>query len=132
MYGKNKKTVKNVKSKEDIRSMVDNFLDTQKNFISDVEQKYVSEGNREKIAEKKAEFKKYAEKYQKQGKELIDELQKNKEAGKKKAGSLISRFLGGVRNMLSVADEKLDTAEKKIAQTDAKVAKAKAEVEAKK
>ena len=54
MYGKNKKTVKNVKSKEDIRSMVDNFLDTQKNFISDVEQKYVSEGNREKIAEKKA------------------------------------------------------------------------------
>lgn len=118
VYGKNKKTVKNVTSKEDIRSMIDNFLNTQKNFISDVEEKYVSEGNREKIAEKKAEFKVYAEKYQKQGKQLFEELQKNKEVSKTKANWFFLRFLIWMRNILSVADQKLDTVEKQIKKGD--------------
>jgi hypothetical protein len=119
--------VKKVQSKEDVKLMVDNFLATQKNFISDVEQKYVSDENREKIAAKKAEFKIYAEKYQKQGQQLIEELQKNKEVGKEKAQGFASKFFGGIRSLISSADDTLDTAQTKLDKADSKVVEAKKE-----
>ncbi len=127
MYGKNKNTTKKIQSKEDVKLLVDNFLATQKNFISDVEQKYVSDENREKIAAKKAEFKKYAEKYQEQGQQLLEDLQSTKEAGKDKAQGLLSRFFGGVRSMLSSTEDALENAEKSVAKADSKVVEAKKE-----
>ncbi|NDK09840.1 hypothetical protein GW846_03615 [Candidatus Gracilibacteria bacterium] len=127
MYGKNKNTIKKVQSKEDVKLMVDNFLATQKSFISDVEQKYVSDENREKIAAKKADFKQYAEKYQKQGQQLIEELQKNKEVGKEKAQGLFSSFLSSVRDLISSADDSLDSAERKLAKADSEVKELKKE-----
>jgi hypothetical protein len=32
-----------------MKLMVENFLDTQKNFVSDIEKKYISEENQEKL-----------------------------------------------------------------------------------
>jgi hypothetical protein len=43
--------------------MVENFLNTQKNFIADVEDKYLSDENKKKLSEKKQDFMKASEKY---------------------------------------------------------------------
>jgi hypothetical protein len=68
--------------------MVENFISTQKNFMSDIEKKYVSEENQEKLSEKKKQFLVHSEKYIKQGEKLLAEVSKNEtlQAGKTKSG----------------------------------------------
>jgi hypothetical protein len=46
-----------------MKMMLENFLQTQKNMFSDIEEKYVSDENKEKLAEKKKQFAAYSKKY---------------------------------------------------------------------
>lgn len=87
VYSSQKKKAKKTQWKEDVKMMAQNFLDTQKNFIADIESKYLTEDNKQKLSEKKKEFLKHAEKYTKEGQKLLEEIGKNEKiiAGKKKA-----------------------------------------------
>jgi hypothetical protein len=107
VYSWGKKKAKKVQWKEDMKLMVENFLDTQKNFVSDIEKKYISEENQEKLWEKKEQFMKHSEKYIKQWEKLLDELSKNEKiaAGKSKAGWFISDFVNKGKQFLSEIKE---------------------------
>ena len=54
---------KKPESAKDVQDMVEQFLHTQKRFITDIEKKYLSQENKQKILEKKDDFLKLAEKY---------------------------------------------------------------------
>jgi len=66
VYSSKKKRLKKAQGKEDIKLIVEGFLDTQKNFLADMEKKYLSEENQEKLSQKKSDFKKFSEKYLKE------------------------------------------------------------------
>lgn len=77
VYNGSKKKVNKTKWNTDIKDMVDNFISTQKNMISDAEQKYLSDESRKKLAEKKKDFAKYSRKYISQWEKLLEDMQKN-------------------------------------------------------
>ena len=54
--------------------MVDGFVDTQKNFLSDLEDKYIPKQHKSAFEEKKKEFLSLAKKYTQKGKELLAEI----------------------------------------------------------
>ena len=66
VYSSKKKRLKKAQGKEDIKLIVEGFLDTQKNFIADMEKKCLSDENQKKFNKKKKEFLKQAEKYTKE------------------------------------------------------------------
>ncbi len=109
VYSSKKKRTKKRKWKEDVKALFENFLETQKNFISDVEKKYLSEETQEKFSEKKKDFLKHAKKYTQQGKKILEELQQNKQVieGKKKAKGLVSTLNEKWRKAVATAEEKL-------------------------
>lgn len=92
--GGKKKAIKNQKP-QDVKLMIENFLDTQKSFISDIEQKYLSDESREKFSEKKKQFALASEKYIKQWEKLLNEVSKNEKiiAGKNQAEWLLNWLL---------------------------------------
>ncbi len=85
IYGNKGKKTKKIQSKEDVKSMLENFLDTQKNFLTDIEKKYISDENRELLAKKKEEFWKFAEKYIQQWESLLQEIKNNEKVQNKSA-----------------------------------------------
>ena len=103
VYSGWKKKAKKSQSQQDIKLMVENFLDTQKNFISDIEKKYVSEENQEKLSEKKKQFLTHSQKYIKQWEKLLAEVSKNESitAGKNKASGIISNMLKKWKQFIS-------------------------------
>jgi len=103
--------------------MVENFLATQKNMIADVEKKYLSDENKQKLADKKKDFAKYSQKYIKQGEKLLNEIKNNEKlqnTGEKAqwaAGwilSFLQKSFGKVADVTSSASEWLAKAEKKV------------------
>lgn len=75
IYKGNKKNPSKLKNKQDVKDVAENFLEIQKNFIDDIEKKFLSESSREKLDETKESFHKYANDYLKQGEKLLAELQ---------------------------------------------------------
>lgn len=96
IYNWNKRKVQKDQQKQDVKLMVENFLETQKNFVSDIEKKYLSEENREALGKKKKQFLEHSEKYIKQGEKLLSEINKNEQvqAGKGK----ISKVFAWLKN----------------------------------
>lgn len=109
LYSGNKKRAKKAQGKQDVKMMVENFLATQKNFIADIEDKYLTDESKEKLAEKKKDFVKFSEKYIKQGEKLLWEIQKNEKviSGKKKAKNIASDLNEKGRAAIAKAGEKL-------------------------
>lgn len=109
MYGNKSKKAKKLQSKEDAKMMVENFIETQKNFIADVEKKYISDENREVLAEKKKNFLSFAEKYIKQWEKLLEEMKKNEnvQSGAKKAKSYANKASEKGRELIAKAGEKM-------------------------
>jgi len=106
-----------------MKMMVENFLQTQKNMISDIEKKYVSDENKEKLAEKKKQFTEYSQKYLKQWEKLLQEIKNNEklEQGKQQASNTAWSILWFLKKSFSqVADvsektsDSLAKAEKKV------------------
>jgi len=122
MYWKWKKQ-KTVSSKRDAKKIAEDFLDTQKNFIKDIEDKYISDENKEKLSSKKAEFMKVADSYKKKWEKLIVEAQKTKNNGKDKASNIIESGLSFVSSLFSAVSENAKKAEDKVKQVESKVAK---------
>lgn len=91
--GKHKK-FKKPESAKDVQSMVEHFLETQKRFVSDVEKKYLSEENKQKLLEKKEDFLKLAEKYTQEGQKVLSEIQTDERfvQGKQKAQGFFSKL----------------------------------------
>ena len=91
--GKHKK-FKKPESAKDVQHMVEQFLHTQKRFISDVEKKYLSEENKQKLLEKKEDFLKLAEKYSQEGQKMLSEIQADERfiQGKQKAKGFFSNL----------------------------------------
>jgi len=92
VYGTTKKKTKSKQWKEDLKLMIENFLDTQKNMVSDIEKKYISDENKKKLEEKKEQFSKYSQQYIKQGEKLLEEISKSEKflEGKKKANWVLN------------------------------------------
>lgn len=103
VYSWGKKKAKKTQWKEDIKLMAENFLNTQKSFIADIEKKYISEENKEKLTEKKKQFLKQSEKYIKQWEKLLAEVSKNEtvQAGKSKAGWLLWNVMSKGKELLA-------------------------------
>ncbi|MCD5374991.1 hypothetical protein LR010_00900 [Candidatus Gracilibacteria bacterium] len=103
VYSGGKKKAKKAQGKEDVKLMVENFLNTQKNFIADVEDKYLSDENKKKLSEKKQDFMKASEKYIAQGEKLLSEVSKNEKiaAGKNKAGGFLGDALKKGKQLLA-------------------------------
>jgi hypothetical protein len=103
VYSWGKKKAKKTQGKEDIKLMVENFISTQKNFVSDIEEKYVSEENREKLSEKKKQFLKHSEKYIKEWEKLLAEVSKNEtvQAGKSKAEGFLWNIISKAKKLFS-------------------------------
>lgn len=74
LYNTKKKLALKTQKKEDMKLMVDSFVDTQKNFISDLEEKYIPKKHKIAFEQKKKEFLDLAKKYSKKGKELLAEI----------------------------------------------------------
>jgi len=55
--------------------VAENFLEIQKNFIRDIEKKFLSESGREKLSETKEKFQAFANNYLNEGEKLLAELQ---------------------------------------------------------
>lgn len=115
VYSWGKKKAKKVQWKQDIKLMVENFISTQKNFMSDIEKKYVSEENQEKLSEKKKQFLVHSEKYIKQGEKLLAEVSKNEtlQAGKTKSGWFIANIMTKGKELISELKEGSKTESKK-------------------
>lgn len=75
LYKSKKKIPAQLKSKKDIKQLTESFLEIQKNFINDVEKRFLSENGKEKLDSTKKKFHEYAEKYLKEGESLIREIQ---------------------------------------------------------
>lgn len=93
MYGSSKKRKKkSAGSKEEVKLIVEGFLDTHKNFISDVEKKYIPKDKREVFEEKKNAFLTAAQKYMKKGEEMIQDIKENEavKSSTKKAGKTMT------------------------------------------
>ena len=52
--GKKKKAIK-IRKKEDVKIMVNNFINTQRNFISDIEKRYIPKEHKTVFFKKKEE-----------------------------------------------------------------------------
>lgn len=79
LYNKKQTQVKKIQKKEDIQMLAKNFLMTQKEFLKDVEDKILSEKNKESLQTKKEEFHNFAKKYISEGEKIFSELQESKE-----------------------------------------------------
>ena len=75
MYGSKKKSVKKIKTREDVKALAENFLETQKKLMHELEKKYISDENKEKFEEKKKEFRVLAKKYIAQGEDLLKQIE---------------------------------------------------------
>lgn len=109
IYSGSRKKAKKAQSGQDVKMMVENFLDTQKNFIADMEDRYLSDESKAKLADKKQEFKKFSEKYIKEGEKLLAEVKKNENVVKwrKKVKDLASDLQSKGRAAIAKAGEKL-------------------------
>lgn len=75
LYKSKKKIPAQLKSKKDIKQLTESFLEVQKNFINDIEKRFLSENGKEKLDSTKKKFHEYAEKYLKEGEKIIHEIQ---------------------------------------------------------
>lgn len=75
LYKGKKKTPTHIKNKKDAQKVVENFLEIQKNFVQDIEMKFLSESGREKLSETKEKFRAHASDYFSEGEKLLQELQ---------------------------------------------------------
>jgi len=76
-------------SKKDIKKMAHDFMTTQKNFMKDVEEKYVSDEHKETFKAKKAEFLKMAQSYKDSWESLLSQAQEKGASWKESINSLI-------------------------------------------
>lgn len=75
LYKSKKKIPAQLKSKKDFQQLTESFLEIQKNFIRDVEKRFLSENGKEKLDATKKKFHQYAEKYLQEGEKLMREIQ---------------------------------------------------------
>lgn len=80
MYGKHRKKTKKSSTSPswDIKNTAHEFIQTQKAFLKDIENKYIPEDKREMFEQKKAAFLNQAEKYMKKWETLFWEIKENK------------------------------------------------------
>lgn len=74
LYNSQKKRAIKFQKKEDMKLMIDSFVDTQKSFFSDMEKKYVPAEHKSSFEKKKKEFFKITKDLSKKGKELFQEV----------------------------------------------------------
>ena len=117
LYKGKKKTPTKLKSKKDAKDIAEHFLETQRNFIADIEKKFLSESSREKLDETKETFHKYASEYLKEGEKLLTELQVSEKYQETK-----SRWLSFFENLKAKAQSLYNQAleEEKKLETKAK------------
>lgn len=103
VYNGSKKSWKNAKIKTDPKSLADKFLTTQKNFISDMEKRYVSDENKEKLAEKKRQFLEASEKYLEQWEKILSEMSTNEtySKSKNKFFDIVGTWYAVIKNSIS-------------------------------
>lgn len=110
VYGSKKKKG-NQDGKEEMKTFFDNFLTTQKNFIADLEKKFLTPENREKFEKKKEEFFEATQWYVEKGEKIISEMSEKigtpegrkeiQEKTLKKGKKLIARAEKKVKEKLS-------------------------------
>lgn len=128
VYSNSKKKTQKTQSKQDIKMMLENFLQTQKNMFSDIEEKYVSDENKEKLAEKKKQFSQYSKKYLEQWEQLLQEIKNSKEISKETTKSGANSLLAWVRRILSSVDLYLKNTQDKVTETDREVQEVKKKI----
>lgn len=74
VYNGSKKTGKSIKAKTDPKSLAEKFITTQKNFISDMEKRYVTDENKAKLGDKKKQFAEASEKYLQQWEKILSDM----------------------------------------------------------
>ncbi len=74
LYSTKRKRALKSQKQEDMKLMVDDFVDTQKNLITDLENKYIPKEHTSTYDKKKKEFLDLAKKYTQKGKELLWEI----------------------------------------------------------
>ena len=98
----------------DVKLIVEGFLDTQKNFIADMEKKCLSDENQKKFNKKKKELLKQAEKYTKEWQKLLEEIGKSEAVatGKEKASWVFSNLLSKWQDFLTNMRKEVEKEEK--------------------
>ncbi|MCH8518272.1 hypothetical protein LAT59_00705 [Candidatus Gracilibacteria bacterium] len=124
LYRGKKKMPTQMKSKDDAQKLAENFLEIQKNFINDIDNKLFSGAGKEKAGEAKEKFQVYAEKYLKEGEKLLNEINISDEYSKVKNSSL--GLFSKLKHQLEKAIGHVDDLEKK---TESKMNKAGERVE---
>lgn len=120
LYKGKKKTPTKLKNKQDAKDIAEHFLETQRNFIADVEKRFLSENSREKLDETKETFHKYANEYLKEGEKLLAELQVNEKYQETKSKTL--SFFENLKSKAQALYEQARKEEEKIAaQTKEKI-----------
>lgn len=103
VYSGTRKSTKKVSKKRDPKVFAEEFIATQKNFLADMEEKYISEKNKKKFEEKKKQFLQASEKYIEEGSKMFSELTENKNFKEQtsKAKSFLSSQLENMKSSLS-------------------------------
>ena len=111
VYNSSKKTTKNKNIKTDPKSLAEKFITTQKNFIADMEDRYVSDDNKEKLLEKKRQFLLAWEKYLEQWEKILAEITSNETYAKSRnrLSDFVSSWMSVVKNSLASKAENSKT-----------------------
>lgn len=105
LYGKKNKPTKS----QDMKSLFQDFVETQKNFFEDIESRYIPEDKKVKYEAQKKEFLEKADKYIVKGEKLLTELQKTEQyqKGRAKAQGFASHISEKGKQAVSAAQENL-------------------------
>lgn len=115
-YSSWKKKTKKAFENNDIPSMIESFLDTQKRFITDIEKRYLTDENKEKLIEKKQDFVKLASKYTQEWQKIIQELQTKQKfiATKENAQWFLHSVFQKLKQSISQAEEKVENVQTEV------------------
>jgi len=104
------KAKKDGKSTKDI--LVSNFIDTHKNFLEDLKQKFLTEENKQKFNKQLDKAKDLVKDYKKQGEKLVEELKEKWvdyiEEWKEKLEKLYEEKKSDLEELVSKAPEKFE------------------------
>lgn len=107
VYNGSKNTGKSIKAKTDPKILAKKFITTQKNFISDMEKRYVSDENKDKLEQKKKQFAEVSEKYLQQWEKLISDIASSETYSKTKKSffEFIESGFSTLKNAMNSEDE---------------------------
>lgn len=98
LYKSKKKMPSQLKSKKDAKQLTESFLEIQKNFIDDIEKRFLSENGKEKLQTTKKKFHEYADRYLEEGEKILAEIQVSEKYQETK-----TRWLSFFENLTSKA-----------------------------